>query len=159
MTEIAIRTATQADLDAILVLWEEMVQYHCDVEPDIWAMNDEARGYARQYLQQMLVDENSRIFIAVDAGKVVGFMIVAKIWRSSLLNAMNHGTIHDAGVAQAARRNGVGARLLEAVETWFRAEGMQAITVGYAVNNPMSSAFWSKNGYRTYRVNAVKQIN
>jgi len=156
MSDIEIRRATEQDLDAVVALWREMLETHAEVEPLIWQMSPVAEQYARAHLAQAITADNCRLLVATERHTVVGFIVLSQEGPSPRLSTMDHGVIEDLGVTRAARRRGVGTVLLDAAMDWFRSEGLKAVTLGYAVNNPMSSAFWRKHGFRPYRVNAVR---
>lgn len=158
MSDTAIRRATPPDLDAVVALWCEMLEVHAEVEPLIWGMSPVAEQYGRAHLAEAIAGDNSCVLVATTSDVIVGFMVLRKEAPSPRMSTMPHGVIDDTGVARAARRRGVGKLLLDAAMDWFRTEGLRAVILGYAVNNPMSSAFWRKQGFRPYRVNAAKLI-
>lgn len=124
--DIAIRRATEADVTAILALWQDA---------DAPATHtDDAVSVAK-----LIGHDPEALLIADDAGRVVGSVIAAwDGWR---------GSVYRIVVATAYRRQGLGRRLLDAAETRMRAAGAvrwQAIVVE---SDSQATGFWSASGW------------
>jgi len=57
------------------------------------------------------------------------------------------GFITDLVVDESVRRQGVGSKLLEALESWCIEQGAEAITLTVAARNELGLAFWSSKGF------------
>ena len=57
------------------------------------------------------------------------------------------GFITDFVVTESVRGQGVGSKLLEALESWCIEHGAEAITLTVAAKNELGLAFWSSKGF------------
>ena len=117
---VEIRPAVDADIDAVLALWERAAQP---------TTTDDADAVAA-----LLRHDAGALLVAEDSGEVVGSVIAGwDGWR---------GSIYRLSVAPVRRRQGLGRRLLAAAEDRLHGLGvrrMHAIVVGA---DDRAVAFW-----------------
>jgi ribosomal protein S18 acetylase RimI-like enzyme len=158
MTELIVRQATEQDVAAIVQLWREMADLHAEIEPMVWTLSPEADERCRQYLRDCIESSDCRLFVAVDAQRVVGYLLACKAKRPPVLVPPEQGAIQDACVTRSARRKGIGTRLVAAAMEWFRSEELTIAAVSHALGNDMSSAFWRAQGFRPHLASCVRPI-
>ena len=83
-------------------------------------------------------------------GEVQGFIIADKFRSRHSQQSMGHIITID--VMAEARRNGLGSRLLEAVEMQLREAGCAYVSLETAVDNLAALKFYKKHGYTTLKV-------
>ncbi len=105
-------------------------------------------AFSRKQISLLLADYNTITIVAVDDGKVLGF-IVGQI-RPERKASVGHIITID--VLPAYRRQGIGTTLLEAVETIFRQEHLQSSFLEVRKDNSEALGLYAKAGY----VNAGK---
>jgi ribosomal-protein-alanine N-acetyltransferase len=82
-----------------------------------------------------------RLLVARDGvGGLEGFALGSSV--------AGEGEVILVAVAPAARRRGVGARLLAALEAWARGEGADSMFLEVAVGNGAARALYDRAGYR-----------
>jgi ribosomal protein S18 acetylase RimI-like enzyme len=122
-----IRRATNADVDALLDLWERAA-----ATPSVTQTpGDVAR----------VVDApTARVLVAVgDDGALVGSLIATfDGWRGHLYRLV---------VDPELRRRGLARRLLVEAETWLRAEGARKLNALVEVDREIAQAFWASVGF------------
>jgi len=130
--EIAIRSATLADAEAIACLMTEL------------GYPTSSRQMERR-LASILADASYRTFIACDGGAVVG---VAGTRIGPMYEIDDpYGQIMALVVASTHRRHGVGARLIQAAESHFAERGAAVSIVTSAHRRDDAHAFYERHGY------------
>ena len=155
--EITFRTARWGDVEAILPLWREMMDYHahldCRFEPA-----PQAEKHWREALSRWLKDDDYRILVAEAKGRLVGYIIGTIKSSPPVLLPPQFGLISDICVAPEWRRTGVGRRLYETLQGWFKERGLNVVQLNVAQRNRVSQAFWEKMGFRGYMEYMWKEI-
>jgi GNAT superfamily N-acetyltransferase len=114
-----VRPASRADFEAVTALLEVLGR------PTV---TDATRADCRAVFEDEVVDPDAHHIVAEDeVGTVVGFCSLH--FRERLNWSTREAWVPDLIVAEEARRNGVGAALLEEVERRARARDCHAITL------------------------------
>jgi ribosomal protein S18 acetylase RimI-like enzyme len=109
-------------------------------EPDDWLVTTPR---VRGRIELMLATDNQTIFVAEEAGQLIGFL-----WAGGGLYRHNHQRVHILlGVLQAYTGQGVGTRLLEACEGWGRAHRLQRLELSVMTHNFVALALYHKLGF------------
>lgn len=128
-TEVRIRRATLADLDALLAL------------EALFTTDQVTRRAMRRFLRV----PTAWVWVAVKNRVVVGSCIV--LTRVSTRAARVYSLV----VAPAARGLGLGHRLLETAERKARREGRERMILEVALDNAAARALYERRGYRWLR--------
>ncbi len=145
---IFIRSAEQDDCAKIRPLQKEIADLHHAGRPDLF--REEARYYSDEDFARMVNDPQHFIFIAEDAGEVVGY---AFAW---LIDYKNHTTykpflcfyIDDICVLSSHRRRGIGRMLFEKCREQARLCGCKMMDLGVWGFNREAIAFYESMGMR-----------
>ena len=97
-------------------------------------------AYSKTMLRYFLAQAGAECLVAMDAGKIVGFMV------SEENPPLAHIVTLD--VAESHRRNGVGTELLRAGEAHLAFRGVRTVLLESAITNESGIAFWERHGYR-----------
>jgi ribosomal protein S18 acetylase RimI-like enzyme len=123
---LAIRQATDADVDAVLAFWREAT-----VEP---STTDDREG-----VLALLGFAPEALLLALDADQIVGTVVASwDGWR---------GAMYRLAVHPACRRRGVASQLVTAAERMLRARGARRIHLIVLADEPPANAFWTAAGY------------
>jgi len=142
----AVRVAARRDLDRIAELWTALSEHHAGLEP-LFALRTGAGGEIRRLLDAQLRDPDTAIFVAEGGGGLRGFCTV-RVDRAPPIHAeVERAEITDIAVVAAARRQGVGRRLVGAALGWLRVRGIQRVEVRVAVRNREGQGFWRALGF------------
>jgi ribosomal protein S18 acetylase RimI-like enzyme len=122
-----IRTASPADIPAVLALWQEARA--------LPGRTDSADGLAR-----LLARDPDALLVAEADGYLVGSVIAAfDGWR---------GSVYRLAVAPAQRRQGLARRLVAAAEQRLAALGAVRCQAVVVATDPQATAFWQASGWQ-----------
>lgn len=125
---LTVRAATDADVEAIVALWDEagMLAYTPDPADDLARTREHDPGL---------------VLVAESAGRVVG--TITGTWDG------RRGWIMRLAVTGAARRRGIASRLTDEVEARLHARGARQVNVLVITHNREALAFWRERDYRS----------
>jgi len=139
----------ECHIPEIVKLWEEFSRFHEPFDPR-FPMVDNARSGYETHLRESLVAEDTRVLVALDEGRVVGYVMAmirksAPVWKRK-----RYGYIEEMAVTASSRRHGVGSLLLKVVLDWFKSENLDMIELSVAAKNKVGYSFWKKHGFKDY---------
>ena len=110
-------------------------------EADDWLVTTRQ---VRGRIELMLATDNQTIFVAEQAGQLIGFL-----WAGGGLYRHTHHRIHlILGVLQAYQRQGLGTRLLTECERWARRHQLQRLELSVMTHNYVALALYQKMGFK-----------
>jgi GNAT superfamily N-acetyltransferase len=150
--DMTIRAAQPADEDTLVELIVEQVAFHTAYTPFDRVVPGTAAD-ARSRLQQLWsgAEGASIVFAAVIDDRVVGMIecsVSDMTGMFSYLPPATYGYINIAAVAEAQRGKGIGHYLLVAAMQALKSQGIEAFYLYYVPDNPLSSRFWQRKGFR-----------
>jgi ribosomal protein S18 acetylase RimI-like enzyme len=129
--------ATVADVDRVAPLFDAYRQFY-GLPPD--------PGLCRRYLAERLERNESVVLLAADAdGAALGFVQMYPTYSS--LAAARTCVLHDLFVDPAARRRGVGRRLMEAAAEEARQRGAASLLLSTARTNRAAQHLYESLGW------------
>jgi GNAT superfamily N-acetyltransferase len=157
MARIEVRPARPGDGEDLARNWIEMGNHYAALDPDAFQAPaaDGLAGWFEELLRQPRTGDSIWLVAEVD-GQVVGTVDahlerpVPDASRQILRDlALLRVTVDALGVEEAYRRQGVGTRLLRAVEAWGREQGAARIVLTTFVGSPTSIPFYQQRmGYQ-----------
>ena len=155
-----IRRAEARDLDVVGRLGARLLRVHYEFDRLRFMAPREntEEGYA-WFLGTQLQREDVAVFVAEQAGQVVGYVyagIEPQSWKELREEA---GFIHDVYVDEGARRGGVAAALLEAAVDWLDSRGMPRIVLWTAAPNEAARRLFERLGFRHTMTEMTREIS
>lgn len=160
---VSVRLAASGDADAIARIFLESAEYHARLDPErysapalgtISARYREGRHHPPQAVAESIT------LVAEQREEVVGF-IDARLERSPdpMHRQLVYCQIVEIAVSKGARRQGVGGRLLRAVEEWGRGQGAEFALLEYHAANSQAREFYQRRmGYDVASITAIKRL-
>lgn len=149
MEGLITREGREEDLDEVLRLWAQMVEFHADLDPSLAMRTDaEALEGVRAFFRACLDSPDSRFFVAeaVGVSGLLGFVLAHVRSSTPIALPPFYGFISDICVDKAFRRQGIGERLYLAARELFQQRQLPLIRVNVAAANPVSQSFWRAMG-------------
>jgi ribosomal protein S18 acetylase RimI-like enzyme len=147
-----IRFGTEDDLQDMLRLWREMMDFHAHVEPRFnpRPSPDGERAWETHLLETVWDSDSWCVFVAEEDGHLIGQIMGDLRKAVPVFEPDGYGYVTDIVVEPQARRRGVGEALFHALKDWFRERGASHVELQVAHNNPASQSFWRAIGCTDY---------
>lgn len=148
MPSIQIKPATVRDLPKIAKLAGELVRQHYAFDAKRFLLIENPESGYEWWFGKELQNKKAVVLCAKLGAKVVGYAyarLEPKDW-NALLDA--HGALHDILVAEEARGQGIGRRLLERIQSELRERGAARIVLHTATKNLAAQKLFAAVGFR-----------
>lgn len=123
-----VRTATAADIDAVLAVWAEARSSAAQTSDDA------------KVVEQLLERDPGALLVAESDGEIVGVLIAGwDGWR---------GNVYRLAVLPARRREGIARELVEAGHERLRAQGARRVTALVGGEEGAAHRLWRAVGYQ-----------
>lgn len=158
---LTIRTATAADVPAVLPMVQAVCDFHRDLEPTRYDfLPDIAARYA-SWLPRRASDAASIFLVAEeeDRSRLLGFIVGEVLDEIPIFTVKTYGFIHDLWVEPVARRRGVGGRLVTAAVSRFKSMGVSQVRGDTAAGNEHARALVAHLGFVPTTVQMLKQLD
>jgi len=156
--KIEIRDATEKDLKRIVELWELLVEQHRTYSDQFAIARDGRRKWAR-YLRQKFTEPSTKLIVAEENGKLVGFMMCLLSPQESIFAEKATGVVSDAFVRKDRRKKGVMKEMLRVAMRWFDKNKMKSVEVSIAAANLEARAAWGQLGFKPFLVRKRLQLD
>lgn len=111
------------------------------------------------YFQRWLDDPAGETFVAVDDGRIVGYITIYVQAQPAFWQVKQIGHISGLMVDAAYRRQGIAAHLLAAAQAFFRQQGVDFFVVYTAVANQPTLQFYEKSGLIPLYTTFLGEVN
>lgn len=145
MSGVTIRRARSGDGEAALALWTQLQAEHEALDAR-HRPSESAQERWRNDFRVWVESEAHRVFVAEADGVLVGLVTAHPYWPSPMYVQELEVYITELVVDPSCRSVGVGARLVEAVRAWARAQGVARIRAGVLSRNTRGRSFWQREG-------------
>jgi len=152
-----VRLATSADLDAIVQLWQGLMDFHQNLD-ECFTLSADAVSNYQGYAADSIQDDRKQILVCADGDTVVGYVWAEIHEYPPVYQHKRHAEIVEISITKSARRQGVGQRLLDHALAWAKEQGVSRAGCEVAVQNPVSQGFWKKNEFRGYMERCVFEL-
>lgn len=120
--------------------------------------------YRNKYFEKTMDEVNKyegKIFLAIEEGKAIGLIIglINNEDESTYdFSAPKRGRVTELVVSKNCRSNGIGAQLLNKMESYFKSVGCKGILIDVFAYNENAQKFYYKNGYFNRNIEVMKKI-
>ncbi len=142
----------ETDAEAVMSFQRETYELNF---PGFEATPEFLRDY-RESLRDGYRSRWEQMFVAELDGRIVGFLWLAIMPTMTDLRA---GYIKNIYVVPELRRQGLGTRLMEKADEWFRQMGARTAQLSTSVCNEAALALYEKMGYKPVRVRMEKDLS
>lgn len=152
-----IREAAKDDIEAIMDLWQEMMDFHIR-RSKLYEMKLDARDIYSEYIKDILKSPDYMVLIYELENNILGYLIATEsddppVYKETI------GIISELSVAESYRNKGIGKSLLHYAEKIFINKGIKRIECMISNFNEVSKSFWKKNKYKPYNLMCVKILH
>ena len=146
---LTIRPAQASDLDLLPALYRPADDLAAELLPGFFKPTSDYER-SRSEIEAQIADADALLLVAEDARGIVG-LLMAALRKSPPWAGFVHRRyveVVDLAVDAAARREGVGKRLMEAAEAWARERGADSVDLTVVEGNAPALALYESLGYR-----------
>lgn len=119
-----------------------LLKEHAEIEPRFGVADDALERWSNDF-EHWLSDDAYRIFVAEQAGEIVGF-ITACMWQPLPIYApVEEVSINELYVVPEVRGRGMGRQLVAAVDAWAETLSIGRLRIGVLAANTEGRAFWA----------------
>ena len=144
---VGVREAVPADVERLIELWIELMDFHRDRDP-FFARSPDAYDRFAEFITSKMDADDAVVLVAEEDRSLLGFSMAMVRDYPPVFETTRHGFIQDVIVTEQTRRRGIGTRLYEETMEWIRARGVSRVELEVASTNPISQAFWYAMGFR-----------
>ena len=158
-SEVTIRPATPDDLPAIGRLGAMLVREHHGFDPKrfIAPMTNLEQGYAT-FIGNHLAARDTIVLVADIGGKAAGYVYATVEGFDFMALRGPAGAIQDIVVDPAQREQGIGMKLLVAVNAALAAKGMPRVVLSTAEQNESAQRLFARAGFRRTMIEMTREI-
>lgn len=149
-----IREATKNDFDSVSKLHHELdkmeVRWHPYPVPGI--------DSSRRWMKRKFGKRDAIVFVAEDAGNVVGFLYGWIEKRDYHYRSKKFGVCSDLFVSADYRRAGLGRKLVKRFEDWCRRKRLKYLELSTNFKNEAARKFYPAIGFEEYEILYTKKL-
>ena len=112
----------------------------------------------QRYFLSFCEHETRKAFIAIENGKIIGYLTAYIKDRADYWQLKAIGEISGLMVQQAQRHRGIATRLLHKAEAFFTSQGVHCYTTYTSINNQRAIDFYNQMGMRPLYITLVGEI-
>ena len=142
-----VRPARPADLDRLAAMLLALQDHVEAINPALWRLAEQARGAIQEQIAARLADETTCILVAEHPRDGVVGVLMGRVTTDARYIPSRTGFIEQAFVAVDHRRRGVGVRLVAEICRFFAEQGVDDISLRYAIGNEGAIRFWTALGF------------
>lgn len=148
-----IRQANPSDSLLLSTLCFDVQRLHAEHHPDIFKLPPN-EDFAKDFFDEILVDQATRIFIAEDNGQALGYVLCKLMERqeSPFTYALRYLMIDQISVHPTARGQGIGAALIQQAKEFAKELGVKKIQLDSWDFNVRAHAFFEKQAFQKFMV-------
>ncbi|MBP1556757.1 MAG: GNAT family N-acetyltransferase [Oscillospiraceae bacterium] len=136
-----IKMVREADINDLTQVIKIVMKYR-----EFYGVNEQDKAAVTQFIKARMENEQSKIFIAEEAGEVVGFIQLYPSY--STVSLKPQWILNDFFVDPVCREKGCGRKLMDFVKDYFSDKAKGFILVTDKTNHTANS-FYDKNGWET----------
>ena len=147
-----IRLANTGDIPGMIELLKQVGEVHHNIRPDLFRAG--AQKYSEEDLAALLKDDLRPIFVALEAGKLLGycFCILEEITGNPVLRDDRSLYIDDLCVDESCRGQHVGSKLYSHVLSFAKKQGCRSVTLNVWCGNDSAMAFYESRGMKPRKI-------
>lgn len=156
-TGIKIRNANESDLNDIIALWKEFMDYHI-VFDHFWTRSEHGHESAYNYINSILHKDNVQVLVACLENQIVGYQISQILDHPPILQKTKYCLVNDIAIHEKYRGSGIGTKMFEKVKLWAKQKEVDRLELQVASGNKKALRFYEKHGMKPYTLHMYLNI-
>ena len=140
--------ATIQHVDAIFLLYQEIIETHAKLEPDYFKKAKQSK----EFIREMIESPDSDILLAYSKQLVVGFSMIKEVETPAypMMKNRKYAYILDLVVTQSNRGQGLGKELLNDSIVWQKMRQLEYIELCVIEKNNHAKKMYESLGFKTF---------
>jgi len=143
----AIRAGAEADLPAVVAMWQRLDEYHRSLGLAFPHADDAAEKWAVSFRRTL--GRFSFLWVAEQDGKAQAFLLARVKQSPAFLGAVQVGEISDLFVDESLRGSGVASQLVGEAIKKFQELALHSVEVQVQAGNQAGLDFWLEQDFKT----------
>jgi GNAT superfamily N-acetyltransferase len=159
--KITIRPALSGDAEGITRIYLESAEYHASIDPERYSVPrfETILARYREGQHHPAMGGQGITFVAEVDGAIVGFVDAGLEQSHDLMHReITYSHVAEIAVGGQHQNQGIGGRLLQAVEDWGRKMGAEFASLEFNNKNKRAGLFYQKLGYGPASITAIKRL-
>jgi ribosomal protein S18 acetylase RimI-like enzyme len=150
-------------LDDVRDLLVELEEYIVSIDKDnLDRVHPEYREKMALIDLKKVRDENGKCYIAIENDRVLG-LVMGTIPDYDYYDYLDYkcpkrGMITELVVSKKIRGNGIGKKLMEKIESYFKMQGCEYVLIDVFSYNELAINFYEKNNYHSRMIVDIKKL-
>ncbi len=140
--------ATIQHVDAIFLLYQEIIETHANLEPEYFKKAEQSK----EFIKEMIESPDSDILLAYSKQLVVGFSMIKEVETPAypMMKNRKYAYILDLVVTQSNRGQGLGKELLNDSIAWQKMRQLEYIELCVIEKNNHAKKMYESLGFKTF---------
>jgi ribosomal protein S18 acetylase RimI-like enzyme len=160
LNKIIYRKAKVSDMDGLIDLWNNLMQYHLNYFPDFYKFKKNHISLMKKHFKKNIVSKKSLVFVAEESEKLIGYvMISVGKFRPYIYLWKKEARLDDLFVDEKYRGKGVAKKLFNIAKKFAKENNVDYLKFNVDVKNERANNFYDKFGaleFRTIRLVKIK---
>ncbi len=135
------------DLDIIIELWSELMQFHADRD-ERFETRETAPALFREHAKQYIEQDDGMLLLAYVDDQAAGYVTARCAESPPVFTGSEAVILEDMLIAKPFRRLGIGRMMTKRVIDWAQEQGRDNVQLQVAECNPEGIEFWREMGFR-----------
>ncbi len=163
MEDIKITEYEEKYLEDVKDLFVELEEYLVSIDQDnLDRVHDDYREIYTKIALNEFKEEDGKCYLAIQNDKAIGLIIgtIPKYDKYDYLDykCPKRGCITELIVTSKVRSNGIGQKLIDTLEDYFKSVGCEYVIVDIFAYNDSAMKFYFKKGFHPRMVTGIKKI-
>ena len=147
------------DCEQLCELSQQALEFHSEAHPEVFC-DQGSTAFFKDYVSEILADENAAILCADHAGRIIGMahVLVRESPDVPIMVRRRFAVLENVVVRKGFRHMGVGRALMESVHTWSLGKGVARVELNVWSFNQDAIALYEKLGYEVISSRMVKRL-
>jgi len=147
-----IRKAKAEEVGQIADLQRELMLHEKKIESTyFYNISKDARERFIEFAKKKIENRNSKLFVAIIDGKIVGYILGWIKERPPVFKLKKVGYISDCFVIEKFRGEGIGEKLAQRMLAWFKIKKLNYAELVVTSRNKLGFTVWKNLGFEEYR--------
>ena len=152
-----VRKYSNNDSESIKVLFSQFVNYHAKFDNSFAKVKGHEELFL-EYIDSSVLDDSFNCSVAEIDTEIVGYCLSKIEEKPPVYPDPTYGYIDNLCTLEGYQRQGIGLLLVQDAIAWFKTRGVSRIECFAAIQNPKSTSFWRKIGFKAIMEQMYFQI-